>query len=1008
VGLASFKERREDLSFSPSSAIELQVVDATVRLIAGCAAGFDGPLLDAIRDALLEAFEFDNLAILVEDEDNGDFRLLWRSFVGLETKYPIALGEHHKHPPAFEGFADPPSHTRPRIVDDARSRGNDLATAVSKMGILSYVVIPIHHREQALGWLVVSHRVLGAPSQRFIPLLTELASVCAPAIARARSTDRQRLFAAIFEESPDGMLALDPTGAVAEANPRALSMLGLSRREVVGKPIGALVDEPTFTRLLRGLLSESSSDPSPIEIQLGPSRMPIDATVARLSSARDGSLLVHLRDARARKAFEDAASRRVEQAAFLRALGEAMAGVLRADKAMARAVDLCFVRFELGALCALRTDADDGLRLVAAHGAGPDLLAALARPTAADLKALFGEDAAELMKRKRAFEKTGVSLPGDAAGSEKSWMMFVPLTHARRRLGALVVVGHAGDLFAPTLRETWEPIANTISVALRASEDFERVVALEAEKRQLVDNLPVIVARLDPLTGGTLFANAAFYRVLGVRASDLGAGGTDELLADEVEREASAGARARAAAGVATGWQDRRYRHDDGRIVTLRECVYPVWSAAREVHAVEVIAYDITTEIDARKQLMQSDRLASLGALAAGVAHEINNPVAFISLATGQMIRLIDQAKRREPGAHERLREMAGEITESAARIAEIVGELKLFTRIPEGVSACPVDINRVLQTAMTLTSADVRRHARLEVNLGALPLAPGGFAGLGHVFANLLINAAQAIESKHENGHVSQEPDVVRVSSAMQGAAIVVRIEDTGVGIDEKMLPRIFDPFLKVRAGGQGAGLGLAIAYDLVRRVGGDIRVASSSGTGSSFEIVLPLEPALATADDPANAQPGDPGAGPATVPPARSLSPLRRVLIIDDERTLVKALARQLSERYEVDTASTATDALAQLSVNTYDAVVCDLRMPEQSGPAIYAEVESRCPAQASRFIFTTGGGYGAFDDEPHARAEATGLPVLEKPFDGASFEAAVERVASRPLPDIRPLPI
>jgi PAS domain S-box-containing protein len=996
----AFKERHEDLSFSSRSPIERDVLDATVRLVAACAEGFDGPLLDAVRDALLEVFEFDGLAILVEDEGNGDFRLVWHSAVGLETRSPISPGEHHTHPRAFEGFSDPPSQTRPRVVDDARTRDNELATAASKMGVLSYVVVPLCHRERALGWLVVSHRVLGAPSQRFLPLLIEIAALFAPAIARARGSDRQRLFAAIFEGSPDGMLALDPTGAVTEANPQALCMLGLSRSEVVGKPIAALVDEPTFARLLRGLLRETPSNLPPIEIQLGPSRVPIDATVARLSSARDGSLLVHLRDARARKAFEDAASRRVEQAAFLRALGEAMAGVLRADKAMARAVDLCFVRFELGALCALRAEGDDTLRLVAAHGASSDLLARLARPTEADLASLFGDDGVELTKRKRALEKTDLSLPGDALAAGKRWMMFVPLIHARRRLGALVVVGHAGDPLSQSQRETWEPIASTISVALRASEDFERVVALEAEKRQLVDNLPVIVARLDPRSGATLFANAALHRVLGVRASDLGPGGTEELLADSVEREASAGARARAAAGIATGWQDRRYRHQDGQILTLRECVYPVWSAAHEVHAVEVIAYDITTEIDARKQLMQSDRLASLGTLAAGVAHEINNPIAFISLATGQMIRLIDQAKRREPGAHERLREMAGEITESAARIAEIVGELKLFTRIPEGASACPVDINRVLQTAITLTAADVRRHARLEVNLGALPLAPGGFAGLGHVFANLLINAAQAIDSKHESASASREPDVVRVTSTMQGGAIVVRIDDTGIGIDEKMLPRIFDPFLKVRAGGQGAGLGLAIAYDLVTRVGGDIRVVSSSGTGTSFEIVLPLEPALAAADDPASARIGEPGVGPASVPPARTLSPLRRVLIIDDERTLVKALARQLSERYEVDTASTATDALAQLSVNSYDAVVCDLRMPEQSGPAIYAEVESRSPAQASRFIFTTGGSYGAFDDEPHARAEATGLPVLEKPFDGASFEAAVERVASRPL--------
>jgi CheY-like chemotaxis protein len=231
-----------------------------------------------------------------------------------------------------------------------------------------------------------------------------------------------------------------------------------------------------------------------------------------------------------------------------------------------------------------------------------------------------------------------------------------------------------------------------------------------------------------------------------------------------------------------------------------------------------------------------------------------------------------------------------------------------------------------------------------------------------------------------------------------MERGAIVVRISDTGVGIEGKMLPRIFDPFFKTRSSGHGAGLGLAIAYDLVRRVGGDIRVESSPGAGTSFDIILPLEPALLGADVPATRRP-EPLLTRDSTFPETSLSPLRRVLIIDDERPLVKALARQLSERYEVDTALTATDALAQLSVNAYDAVVCDLRLPEQSGPAIYDEVVSRSPEQASRFIFTTGGTYGAVDDEPYARAEATGLPLLEKPFDGTSFEAAVERVASRP---------
>src|SRR5208283_3695279 len=146
-------------------------------------------------------------------------------------------------------------------------------------------------------------------------------------------------------------------------------------------------------------------------------------------------------------------------------------------------------------------------------------------------------------------------------------------------------------------------------------------------------------------------------------------------------------------------------------------------------------------------------------------------------------------------------------------RIADIVGELKLFTRIGEGSVSCPVDVNRILQTAIALTSAELRRHARLEVELGALPLAPGSFVNLGHAFVNLLMNAAQAIASKlaAANGAADPaEPNFIRVETMVRDRGIVVRVEDSGIGIPEHALSRIFDPFFKGEATGGGAGLGL------------------------------------------------------------------------------------------------------------------------------------------------------------------------------------------------------
>jgi PAS domain S-box-containing protein len=571
----------------------------------------------------------------------------------------------------------------------------------------------------------------------------------------------------------------------------------------------------------------------------------------------------------------------------------------------------------------------------------------------------------------------------------------------------MLVLGKPGATLSESERDLWESVGGTIAAALHAADDFEHVVALEAEKRQLVDNLPVIVARLDPRTGATLFVNGAVERVLGFTAVEVqGHPGLDALLADPIEWEASAVARDRAARGRESSWQDRRYKHKDGRVLTLRESIYPVRDPSGTVRAIQVIAYDVSTEIESRKQLMQADRLASLGALAGGIAHEINNPVAFIGLAAGQVAKMIEpEGGTTKPSELERAKQLVQEMGEAASRIAHIVGELKLFTRIPEGAHVTPVDVNRMVQMAVTLTSAELRRGARLEINLGELPLVPGEYASLGQAFVNLLFNAAQAIHAKREGDTGS---NFVRVSTFVAGGAIVVRVSDTGVGIEPRLLPRIFDPFFKTKDAGDGAGLGLAITHNLVRRVGGDIRVASEPGQGSTFDVVLPLDASSQESSDGAN---GPPSAGATSYAVAsatndvaddaqrKAVTPPRgRVLIVDDEQALAKALARHLADRWDVDTVSTARDALAELSVHRYDVVACDLRMPDQSGPAIYEAVRRRSPRQASRFIFTTGGNFGTSDDEIHARAASTGRPILEKPFDGAAFESLVARVAAQ----------
>ncbi len=948
--------RDQDEGGAPSRA-DRDVIDAMLRAVTMCETGLDDDVLTAMHDALRARVTFDRLVVSVEDEDGKAFRVFARSSSPFDGPGLFPSGARVPFDSVLEGFrsrADGSALTV--VVENVDERRTPLDRVLLQAGVRSYVSVPIQTGESGRTWLTLTHRESGAPSKSALALLSRIARALAPAFARARALLRTRLLATLVDASPDGMLALDLTCEVREANQAALRLLGKTRASVVGHHLKDVIGAVSATRIMDVLASKPENAEVALTIASHGEELPIDARVGTIVGTAEATFHIHLRDARERRSAEEAMARRLEQLSFLRALGESLGSDLRVRTAVERALDVCIARRPIGAIAALRADDSGTLRLVAARGASPDLTARVSWIRRDQLESLRPDG---------------------------RWSLVLPLSHARRTWGALFIVGgDMGPLPEPE-RELWDSVRGMVAAALHAAQDFEHVVELEAEKRLLVDSLPVVVARVEPaLAWSTSFVNGAAERILGVAPSELnGLPGLDGMLQPS-DQIAAREARRRASLGEKVGWEDRRYRHKDGRELTLREYVYPVHDVDGTVRSVQVIAYDVTTEIESRQRLVQADRLASLGALAAGIAHEINNPVAFIGLAAGQIPRQTDA---------ERVRELSHEVGEAANRIAHIVGELKLFTRIPDGASATPVDVNRMLQTAVTLTSAEIRRRARLDVTLGDLPLVPGRFSGLGPAFVNLLLNAAQAVDRAALGG-----PRVVAVRSSSHSESIVIEFIDTGPGIRPEHLTRIFDPFFAADTGKHDAGLGLAIAYDLVRRVGGDIRVTSSLGEGSKFEIALPLDASDSFEEGTRPAPRRITFEKPSVVPGPDA--DRRRVLIIDDELALAKALARQLSSGYDVDTASTASDALAQLAIHSYDAIVCDLRMPDQSGPSIHQAVSARSSAQASRFIFTTGGSYGTSDDEIHERARATGRPVLEKPFDGPSFEALVGEVAER----------
>jgi signal transduction histidine kinase len=238
-------------------------------------------------------------------------------------------------------------------------------------------------------------------------------------------------------------------------------------------------------------------------------------------------------------------------------------------------------------------------------------------------------------------------------------------------------------------------------------------------------------------------------------------------------------------------------------------------------------------------RLLFADRLASVGQLAAGVGHEINNPLAYV-LSNLSYIHKEMTRTQGAPGPEDReeLLTAIADAREGAERVRLIVQDLKLLSR-PDDVSSGPVDLGGVLRRVMKLASHEVGRRARLVEELGELPQVHGSGSGLGQVFLNLLINAAQAIPEGNAAGNE------VRVKARWDvPERVVVEVSDTGRGIAPEHLERIFEPFFTTKPVGEGTGLGLAVCHGILQAHGGEIQVESQPGKGATFRVSLKVVP--------------------------------------------------------------------------------------------------------------------------------------------------------------------
>ncbi|UJR81341.1 hybrid sensor histidine kinase/response regulator [Sandaracinus amylolyticus] len=383
--------------------------------------------------------------------------------------------------------------------------------------------------------------------------------------------------------------------------------------------------------------------------------------------------------------------------------------------------------------------------------------------------------------------------------------------------------------------------------------------------------------------------------------------------------------------------------------------------------------------------LAHSERLTAIGLLAAGVGHEINNPSTAI-LANTERVRQEIEAVMSRPRfqqadvLHQRASdwlEALGDVLAASRRITSIVRALHVFSRKNEDDSRPePTSINDDVQTVMRLVGREVRYQAKVDLDLaGDLPYVMAPPHAMTQVVTNLVVNALQALES------IALETRRLRVMTSHDDEAVCLEVADNGPGIAPETLERIFDPFFTTKEIGAGTGLGLSITRELVRRCGGEIFVESEPGFGARFRVILPR------------------GRRMHSMPRAVSQPPPRasrlRLLIVEDDELLLRAMTSSLSEDFECTPAPSGPIALQLVrSEERFDALLSDIVMPGMDGLRLYEEIAELDPRLAARTLFVSG---GLRSETLHRALLETGRPLLAKPFSMRDLARRIREVAA-----------
>lgn len=558
-----------------------------------------------------------------------------------------------------------------------------------------------------------------------------------------------------------------------------------------------------------------------------------------------------------------------------------------------------------------------------------------------------------------------------------SALTAVLISRRVKRAAALVHRVSQGDLSQRPGAPQWYIPREVANLSEAVSVALDRLAQSDAEVRELVERLGQANAQMAPLAdawaqvgeavevldgeGVVRFVNPAFGRLMGDAFSVGHRSALIELPSLMAQAREGHPWRGELQVETAAGL----------RVQSLTAS--PVLDAQGQLSRLVVIRRDITDRRLAEAAASNNERLAAVGTLAAGLAHEINNPLMVIRGALEQ--------QKLHPGAPDsraalRDAQAATERAQSIVRALLSLSAADLEANVPDAVIA----VDELLRSCAVLAGPLARQRVRLLVEVDGAPAVRGRRADLAQVVLSLVTNAIQA---QGEGGAGSWVRLSAGLSATPEGPEVWVEVADNGPGMRPEVLRRAFDPFFTTRTVGAGVGLGLSLSRQIAEAHRGRLSLRSTPGSGTAARLTLPAAtPATPTVELPTPRTPA---------PMPSAMARTQRILVVDDDPPVARSLARML-RGHEVHVAIGGEDALARLASERFDVVVSDVMMPGLDGPTLFAAATRGWPELRERFAFVTG---AATNGAVAEALRSTGRPVLLKPIDPAAIRALVDEI-------------